>query len=143
MGVSERRVGVSVLVLAAALAVGLLSSATWIGWKVYSDSHSVCGRWPVSSSSVPVPDGFEVERSVSIAPEGCGADFKRRATVAPTSDADVRTLERYRSALVAQGWTEVDCAVPDQRCLDDGRHFVAITQTDRVLVVTVQPSSRA
>lgn len=143
MAGSERRVGVSAIVLVAALAIGFLSSVTWIGWRVYSNSHSVCGHWPVNSSSVPVPDGFEVRRSVSVAPEGCGANFKRRATIAPTSGAEVGAFEHYWAALVASGWSEADCAVPDLRCLDDGRHFVAITHRDSVLVVTVQPSSHA
>lgn len=141
MARSERRLAPTQLILIALISLGLLCAASWIGWKVYSDSHSVCGRWPLASSVVPAPEGFEIKHSVSLSPEGCGADFKRQATLATTSDTDQQPLDRYVSVLIAEGWLEVDCAMPAQRCLDDGRHFVSIAQAERVLVVSVQPSS--
>ena len=85
-----------------------------------------CGDRSIASSAAPSLEPFKLRVNRLVAPEGCGADFKRHLIYVPTrNDGDL--LTNFTRVIEDDGWRATECVTSRERCFEKGGWFVAAT----------------
>lgn len=100
-----------------AAAVALVATAFGLGLLIDSgDGGPQCGDTPVPSSALPSPPGFDLVETVSLRPEGCGADYTRYAVFSEQRRSSGDTLARFGEEVERLAWRPTECVFAVDRC---------------------------